>query len=138
MTERRFGGFWRRLLAFLLDSLMLALPVMYVTNVLYGTGDIEQVPVVYLPFIFLASLYFIVMPVTKVQGTLGKRILGLKITNRNFQRITFKQSIGRYFAEILSGITMYIGYLLAAFMPQKTALHDILAKTYVVRIEKDT
>ncbi len=39
----------------------------------------------------------------------------------------------RYFSEILSGIILMIGYIMAAFTPKKQALHDIIAKTLVAK-----
>ncbi|HET6371045.1 MAG TPA: RDD family protein, partial [Nitrospiria bacterium] len=40
---------------------------------------------------------------------------------------------GRYFAEILSGIILCIGYIMAAFDDEKRALHDRICGTRVIK-----
>jgi uncharacterized RDD family membrane protein YckC len=67
------------------------------------------------------------------QATFGKRACGLRVTDLNGQRISFARATGRHFAEILSAITLFIGYMMAGWTERKQALHDIIAGTYVVR-----
>jgi len=47
--------------------------------------------------------------------------------------ITYGRATGRCFAEILSGMICYIGYLMAAFDEEKRALHDRICNTRVVK-----
>lgn len=132
MSKKKFGGFWKRLIAYLIDGLIVIGPFMIITYVFFGTSDLEEVPIIYIVSGLISALYFIILPVTSLQATLGKVVLGMKITNKYYKKISIKQSIGRYFAEILSYITFFIGYLIVAFTKRKTGLHDILAKTYVI------
>lgn len=67
------------------------------------------------------------------QATPGKKALGLKVTDESGQRIDFTRATLRFFCQILSGLLMGIGYLMAAFTARKQALHDMLARTLVVR-----
>jgi Tfp pilus assembly major pilin PilA len=69
------------------------------------------------------------------QATLGKMALGIKVTSAEGERISFLRATGRYFATILSGLILMIGYLLAAFTQRKQALHDMIAGTLVVRAD---
>jgi uncharacterized RDD family membrane protein YckC len=80
----------------------------------------------------LGILYFIIMPVTSMQGTLGKAVLGLKITDHDGGRISILTSIGRYLGYILSAIILLIGYMMVGWTERKQGLHDKLASTYVV------
>jgi uncharacterized RDD family membrane protein YckC len=67
------------------------------------------------------------------QATLGKMVVGLKVTNMEGEPISFMNATGRYFAKIISAIILMIGYIMAAFNPKKQALHDQLAKTLVLK-----
>ncbi|RID86535.1 RDD family protein [Peribacillus asahii] len=87
--------------------------------------------VVWVLSIVIGILYYAGMHASKWQGTLGKMIVGIKVTDLNGQRISFLRALGRYFATILSSI-LYIGYIIAAFTEKKQSLHDFVAKTVVV------
>jgi len=65
-------------------------------------------------------------------ATLGKMAIGIKVVRGNGERLTLGRSIGRYFATILSSLTLMIGYLMAAFTDRKQALHDLICDTVVV------
>ena len=81
----------------------------------------------------VGCLYFAFMESSQNQGTLGKMALGIKVTNMNGERITFINAVGRYFAKILSGMIICIGYIMAGFTEKKQALHDILANCLVIK-----
>jgi uncharacterized RDD family membrane protein YckC len=78
-------------------------------------------------------LYYALLESSFKQATLGKMALGLKVTDMEGKRISFGQATGRYFAKILSGLILCIGYLMAAFTEKKQALHDIIVGTLVVK-----
>jgi uncharacterized RDD family membrane protein YckC len=67
------------------------------------------------------------------QGTLGKMVFRLRVTDLNGARISFARATGRFFAKILSGMILNIGYIMAGFTERKQALHDMIAGTLVVR-----
>jgi uncharacterized RDD family membrane protein YckC len=77
-------------------------------------------------------LYFAYQESSPAQATIGKRALGIKVTDLEGNRISFGRATGRYFAKYLSAITLFIGFLLAAFTARKQALHDMIAGTLVV------
>ncbi len=77
--------------------------------------------------------YFAGLHSSKWQATLGKKILGLKVTDLAGNRISFWRALGRYFAmSFISGILL-IGYIVAAFTEKKQSLHDLIAGTVVVK-----
>lgn len=81
-------------------------------------------------------IYFAAFHSSKWQATLGKKIVGIKVVDMNGNRIRFGRATGRFFAKaFLSGI-LYIGYLIATFTEKKQALHDLIAGTMVVKVEK--
>jgi uncharacterized RDD family membrane protein YckC len=77
-------------------------------------------------------LYFGLMESSAKQGTLGKMAVGIKVTDLQGNRISFGRATGRYFSKILSGLILYIGYMMAGFTEKKQALHDMIAGTLVV------
>jgi uncharacterized RDD family membrane protein YckC len=66
------------------------------------------------------------------QATLGKRLLGLVVVDRDGARLSFQRALGRHVAALLNWLTLAIGWLLAAVPPAKRGLHDHLAGTRVV------
>ena len=87
---------------------------------------------IYIAAFMFSTMYYAGMHASKWQGTLGKIIVGIKVTDLNGQRISFARALGRYFATILSGSILYIGYIMAAFTQKKQSLHDVIARTMVV------
>ena len=67
------------------------------------------------------------------QATIGKRILGLRVTDDAGNRIAFGCATARHFSKILSAMIFYIGFIMAAFTDRKKALHDMIAGTLVLQ-----
>jgi len=78
-------------------------------------------------------LYFSLCESSSWQGTVGKKVLGLRVTDMNGHRIGFGKATGRYFGKILSGLILGVGFIMIAFSEQKQGLHDMLAGTLVVK-----
>jgi uncharacterized RDD family membrane protein YckC len=83
--------------------------------------------------LMLSWIYYASMESSTWQATLGKKILGLKVTDLVGNRISFARASGRFFGKILSGMILGIGFLMAGFTARKQALHDILAGCLVLR-----
>jgi uncharacterized RDD family membrane protein YckC len=83
--------------------------------------------------IVIGWLYAALLESSRHQATLGKMLLGIRVTGMNGQRISFARATGRHFAKWISAIILLIGYIMAAFTEKKQALHDIIASTLVVR-----
>ncbi len=69
------------------------------------------------------------MESSRLQATLGKKLLKVKVTDLDWQRIGFGRATGRYWAKLLSAIILLIGFIMAALTQQKQALHDMMAGT---------
>jgi uncharacterized RDD family membrane protein YckC len=143
-----YAGFWRRLVAMIIDSLVF-LPLILIavlTSGLFGIAmqpkvDLEGLAgavlgvgvVVMMCLLFVGSwLYHTAMESSRHQATLGKKALGIIVTDMNGNRISFARANARFFGKLVSGMIMNIGYLMAAFTEKKQALHDILASCLVV------
>lgn len=81
----------------------------------------------------LQWLYYSLTESSSWQATLGKKALGLTVTDLDGRRISFGRATGRYFAKYLSTLILCIGWLMAGFTEKKQALHDLIAGTLVLR-----
>lgn len=132
-TGTQYGGFWVRFLAFLADS---AIVFLVCAALLAGAAlalGPELLMRVMWGVLLLGLLYWPVMQASGTQATLGKAIVGLKVARFDGSRISILRSVWRELAKVFSAIPLMLGYLLAALMPRKQGLHDLLAATYVVR-----
>lgn len=140
-----YAGFVRRWAALLLDSLILGVisfVLFFVIALAFELsahhfdaaeiGGTAWALVVYPVAFAIGLLYFALQESSAHQATLGKRALSIKVTDLAGQRISLKHAVGRWFAAALSYLTLYIGFLMAAFTQRKQALHDMVAGTLVV------
>lgn len=86
------------------------------------------------PFgLLLSWLYFALMESSNYQGTLGKLALKIKVTDMKGNKIGFGKASGRHFGKIVSGLILFIGYIMVAFTDKKQGLHDQMANCIVLR-----
>jgi uncharacterized RDD family membrane protein YckC len=143
-----YAGFWRRWAALFLDQLILSIPlgmIFFFLALAMGLtgamGSSTQPPVAailgmefgfYLIWWTAALFYFATQESSEAQATFGKRALGIKVTDTEGRRLSFKHAMGRWFAAALSYMSIYIGFLMAGFTQRKQGLHDVIASTLVV------
>ena len=142
-----YASFGLRLVAYLIDSFIVGAVVAIIIGVFFGSallsmGDepsgaqLAVFIVTYVITIFGAMigqwLYFALMESSRYQATLGKMAVGIVVTDLYGDPIGFGRATGRYFAKIISGMILCIGYIMAAFTEKKQALHDIIASTLVM------
>ncbi len=141
-----YGGFWRRAVASFIDSLVLNTVFYGVGFILMGASvfdpmlmeDPDAASMLFLPY-FLFSVTVTILYYTlltgnpKLQATLGKRLLGMKVVTPDGRGISYARALGRYFATIPSAMLFCIGFLMVAFDSKKRGLHDRLAGTLVVK-----
>jgi uncharacterized RDD family membrane protein YckC len=143
----RYGGFWLRVGAALIDSAVLmgvSLAAHFLIRVSAGVpvaplwkasaggtplfSCVEAWVSLVIGWIYSAGLESSVK-----QATLGKMALGMRVTDLARRRISFGRATGRHFAKILSALILGIGFLMVAFSETKQGLHDKVAETLVVR-----
>ncbi|CAM3684898.1 RDD family protein [Mesobacillus zeae] len=81
---------------------------------------------------FVSSLYFSILHCSKWQATIGKKLLELKMTDYEGRKISFWRASGRQFATVLSYLLLF-GYIMAGFTAKKQSLHDLIARTLVIK-----
>jgi uncharacterized RDD family membrane protein YckC len=67
------------------------------------------------------------------QATVGKRWMGVKVTDVYGERMSFLRSTGRYAAKYLSALPCFLGFMMALFSSRNLTLHDRLSGTRVVK-----
>jgi uncharacterized RDD family membrane protein YckC len=156
MYQPLYAGFWLRFVAYIIDGLIIGIPfgviiliLLAATGVLAGIQNIRpgQTPnaifalfgvgaILCVIVIALAGswLYYAWCESSEWQATLGKKALGLYVTDMEGRRITFGRASGRFFAKMITGLIPFgIGYMLAGFTAKKQALHDMIASCLVLR-----
>lgn len=154
-----YAGFWLRFLAWMVDEALLVgigfvllgrlvsllrmgsaidgslnLEPMDNMNDWYAALGLAATVLFALFFIVVSWLYHALMESSAWQGTIGKRALGIVVTDLNGARVNFGRATGRFFSRLVSlMIPLGIGYLLAGFTAQKQALHDLMSSCLVLR-----
>jgi len=135
--DLKYGEFRIRFVAEIIDAII----INFVGGILSGIGMLSGgglvsvlVFTILLPLI-CAILYYAYFESSTKQATLGKMVMKLKVVGKDGERISFANAIGRFFAKILSFVTLCVGYIMIAFDSKKQGFHDKLASTYVVKAD---
>ncbi len=152
-----YAGFWLRFVALIIDAIIVGVAQSFVIVPILGVmgfnlandlqnGDMSEAEAIGMIASIMATmgttilisgiisiLYYVLMETSKFQGTVGKIALGLKVTDLNGEKLDMSKALIRNLGKIISGIILYIGYIMAGFTEKKQALHDMIASTLVVK-----
>jgi uncharacterized RDD family membrane protein YckC len=154
-----YAGFWLRLVAAIVDGIVLGIPLAPVFLVIFlgkmrNLQDLQNVHdpaailtligpliVLILAISAIASwLYWGLCESSAWQATLGKKVLGLTVTDLEGRRISFGRASGRFWAgrgvssiPYLGGTYFAVDCICAGFTARKQAIHDMIASTLVLR-----
>jgi uncharacterized RDD family membrane protein YckC len=128
-----YAGFWRRFAAYAIDYVVVLLCGIALGALVIETGIVANGTEGRFTLWLLAGyfLYYALLESSPWQATLGKRAIGIKVTNRRGERIGFTRAALRFAAKLLSVLTLFVGYCLIAVTARRQALHDLLAGTLV-------
>jgi uncharacterized RDD family membrane protein YckC len=156
----QYAGFWRRVVATLFDVFLLA-PLVFGLGTLVLpqptpeelaarelltsgrlTGEARQrvqqrftIRAVYfweLAFL-VGAPYYVLLESSTLRGTVGKHILGLRVTDLNGRRIGPGRAVKRYLGRLVSAMPVWYGFAMVGLTSHKQALHDFIAGTLVIR-----
>jgi uncharacterized RDD family membrane protein YckC len=143
-----YGGFWIRFLAKFIDTLLLMavnflIQIPYMILVIPMASAMEQGGTATVGFILL-NLLLVIFQVTITIGysvffigrfaaTPGKMAVSLKVVKADGGKVSYLRALGRGCSEILSGMILYIGYIMAGFDDEKRTLHDRICDTRVIK-----
>jgi uncharacterized RDD family membrane protein YckC len=122
----RPAGFWIRVVAYLIDAVILAVINTVINLILRDSATTSNL------INFLIDLLYFTYFWSQRGQTLGMMVLNLRVIRTDGSQLTVGRAIGRYFALILSFLIIFIGVIMVAFDPRKQGLHDKIADTLVV------
>ncbi len=146
------ASFWKRVAAYILDAIVVTTAAQIVQMILMvgflgmNMGNFTANPErmftsasgilfllsIYLFPLVLFGIYYAAFHASARQATLGKMAVGIKVVRSDGRRISMARAVARFFAFILSGLILYIGYLMAAFTERKQARRELGTVTVVI------
>ncbi len=152
MTERLYGGFWRRLVAYAIDRIILYFISLFLFLIallslglggglslhrIVMTGDLPRGTglyfVVYLVALFTTDMIYFTWFHGSVGQTPGKMVLGLRVIQTSGEKMTFGVALLRWVGTLVSSLFLSLGYLWIALDGKKQGWHDKIAATLVIR-----
>ncbi len=128
----RFAGFWKRFAAWLLDFIILTVITIPLSLIVFIVPPYLSTFISWPISLLIGVLYYGLQESSVHQATLGKRALGIIVTNLEGSRISFGRAAGRELAKILSALILFIGFLMIGFTEKKQGLHDMIAGCLVI------
>lgn len=122
--ETNYASLGIRFVAFFIDVLILLIP-----------GGLLHFGIPFFGPVVVGLFYYPVLHASAMQATLGKKLMGIKVTDAHGQPLTLPMAILRYFVATASSCLFFVGHLLALFSEKRQAVHDLVADSVVVRGE---
>ena len=136
---RRLGGLWLDGFITGIASWALMIPFMIAVGTMGALGGPGKEPPVWLalmiyPILFGLPVIYEALMLQRRGQTVGKMALGVKVVTPDGGEISKGQAWTRAVLKLILGTCMGIDYLPAFFTHERTCLHDLIAKTRVVRV----
>ncbi|WP_117238111.1 RDD family protein [Thermus sediminis] len=126
---------WRRLVAYLVDGLILA-PLVVLVMALGGVDLANPTPLQNFTFNALPSWAYYVVFTALYGATPGKMLLGIRVVKTDGNPVDWLTAFMReVVGKTLSILPLGLGYVWAFFHPRRQAWHDLIADTWVARRE---
>lgn len=146
----QYGSIWRRAAAMAIDLVVLGVigvaafesipDVLGITalheranRVPFSVNILRAYGVWSIVMLFAAWLYFAIMESSRRQGTFGKQMLGLMVFTMDEARLSFREASVRFWAKVLSVMTVFFGFFLILAGNKRRTLHDRIAGTIVLQ-----
>ena len=140
--ELEYAGFWIRVAAFFIDSILIGTITIPLLIAIYGMDYLESGRLIEGPWDFIISY---VLPTVAIiafwtyrSATPGKMVVRAKIVDaKTGENLSTRQCVVRYFSYFVSILPLGLGIIWIAFDKRKQGWHDRLAGTVVVREKHD-
>jgi uncharacterized RDD family membrane protein YckC len=151
-ASTRYGGFWIRVVARIIDGVIIGVPIGILFGIIIAAaGGLASTSTdqnaqtaaglglvgAYLIVILLATVGSVVYQVYfwGISGsTLGMRVFKLRVVDANTGGpIGIGRAIVRWLMSIVNGMACYIGWIWVAFDPRKQGWHDKVANSVVIQ-----
>ena len=147
-TEDNLASFWRRLLAYVIDYVLISVFIS-----LYASGYILRIQAITLKptpsdadisvltqftlyYFLVYCLYHTLCESTPLRGSLGKKLCKAVVVDADGRRLGVGRAMIRNFSKIISFTAFGIGFLNILWNGHRQAWHDMIAKTYVIKRDK--
>ena len=152
-----YASIGRRFLAALIDGIILGIPIGIISSVLSAMMAVRVIHrssrdtsfnpglaadtigtffagfgMIMIISFLLTWAYFALMESSGWQGTVGKKVMGIQVTDLNGGRISVGRATARLAVKAFLSGWFLIGYIMAFFTRRKQALHDLIAGTLVL------
>ncbi len=142
-----YGGFWIRTVAYIIDAVifgivsqiimiplsMFVMPSMMQAGDQAAMGGILALTGISMFIGFLVPVLYYTIFHGRWGATIGKMACGLRVVTAEGDPISYMRAFGRFWAFMLSGLILYIGYFMAGFDDEKRSLHDRICSTRVIK-----
>ena len=146
VSESRYASFWERVAAMIVDGILIEF-ILASFGAVMGIGlwsgftGIEIVHDHAIDFIFgilvpvTTWTYFVLQESSSAQGTVGKRMMGLKVVDVSGGKLTLGRGDWPNVLErsLVCHFLCLIGFLIQPFTDRGQALHDVIAGTLVIK-----
>ena len=132
LEDQKYAGLIKRLVAGLIDIYLVALITYALTYALKIEVNKQNILIIVTLFTVLYLFLNTIMERTKLRGSLGKYLVGIKVLDKEENPESIFVSFARNLAKILNIITFGLGFLICAGTKRKQTLGDLATKTCVV------
>ncbi|SOC44563.1 RDD family protein [Salinicoccus kekensis] len=130
---------WQRFFARIIDGLIVGVPIVFILSFTSGYEFVIDPGANFIFNIFMiliVTAYMIVLPVIWYGWTIGKRLMGIRVTQSDSSDVSWTTMLKReLFILVVYSVTFGLFLLLSGVMmitrKDKRALHDLMAKTKV-------
>lgn len=120
-----YASVWKRFSAFLIDATIFAVLCWILAQMMNGANAA-------LVMLVIIWLYYALLESSPLQASVGKIIMNIKVVDRRGRRLSFWQATERILSKLITNITFYFGFFIAAFDKKKRTLHDRVSHSAVI------
>jgi uncharacterized RDD family membrane protein YckC len=118
-----YPSFKKRALAFAVDFVFLLIIEIFLALLPFYN---------HLLILLVSWIYFALAESSEWQGSIGKKLLSMQVTNLKSEKISITTATIRFCIKCFSVLILCIGCLVALFTPARRSLHDLLSQTVVI------
>jgi uncharacterized RDD family membrane protein YckC len=133
-----YAGFWRRFAAWVIDSVIVMVVFLLIALMTFGEKDLnDMTPLMgtwvrdlMLPLLNVA--YCVWLDSSKLQGTIGKCLLGMRVVTVKGERLSLGRALWRTLGVVLVAMTFGLGFVIMRLMKKRQGFQDLMAGSVVV------
>ncbi len=133
---RSEGGFKQAGAFSRLTALIIDLVILYFVFKLYGATMLPDDGSIGFSLdatgILIAMIYYTSLEWSPLKGTIGKKLLRLRVVDQYGARLSFGKVMLRNISRLVTLFTLLIGFVIVFFRQDARTLHDIMSSTYVL------